>query len=337
MLARVLARVLATDSCPSSRLPGSMDVLRLGVSIATVIVLYSAFWSVAARDRFTSVAARAQDAPVFSVRSELVVLDVLVRDRKNAYVTGLAQNVFTVEEDGVRQTIQFFAESDAPATVGLLIDSSGSMTSEEEAVIAAVGTFAETSNPEDEIFALTFNDRVRPALPSGNSFTGNAHVLSEALTRAFRPWGRTALYDAIAAGFDYLARGTRRRKALIVVSDGGDNASRTPLDQVVGKVEASNIVIHTVALTDRSERAANPKILKHLAETSGGTSFQPGRRSQVKNALRLIADDIRNSYTIGYVSTNTVLDGRLRRIRVTAEAPGRRDLRVRTRQGYVAR
>ena len=311
-------------------------VMRLKASIATLLVC-SAPWSIAARDRPPSIAAEAQDAPVFSARSELVVLDVLVRDRKNAYVAGLAQDAFTVEEDGVRQTIQFFAESGVSATVGLLIDSSGSMTSEEEAVIAAVGAFAETSNPEDQIFALTFNDRVRSVLPPAISFTGDALMLREALTQAFRPWGRTALYDAIAAGFDYLERGTRQRKALVVVSDGGDNASRTPLDQVVGKVEASNTVIHAVALTDRGARDANPKILNSLAETSGGTSFQPRRHSQVREALRLIAHDIRNSYTIGYVSTNTALDGRLRRIRVTAEASGRRDLRVRTRQGYVAR
>jgi Ca-activated chloride channel family protein len=311
--------------------------MRLEVSIAAVLALYSGLWTIDAHDRVPSVAGRAQDAPVFSVRSELVVLDVAVRDRKNAYVSGLGQSAFAVEEDGVRQSIQFFAEGDAPATVGLLIDSSGSMTSEEGAVIAAVSGFAETSNPEDEIFALTFNDRVRSVLSPFVPFTGNVQVLREALTSAFNPWGPTALYDAIAAGFEYLARGTRQRKALVVISDGGDNASRATLDQVVRTMEASNVVVHTVALTDRNERDANPKILTRLAETSGGNSFRPGRRSQVKSALRLVAHDIRNSYTIGYVSTNTVMDGRLRQVRVTAEVPGQRDLRVRTRQGYVAR
>jgi len=315
-------------------------VVRIRHSVATitaVLALCSGHWGIAARDRVPSVASRVQDAPAFSVRSELVVLDVVVRDRKSAYVTGLGQYAFTVEEDGVRQAIQFFVEGDAPATVGLLIDSSGSMTSEEEAVIAAVSGFAETSNPEDEIFALTFNDHVRPVLPPGAPFTGNVQVLREALTGAFNPWGPTALYDAIAAGFEYLARGTRQRKALVVVSDGGDNASRATLDQVVRTMEASNAVIHTVALTDPIERAANPKILTRLAEASGGNSFRPGRRSQVKSALRLVAHDIRNSYTLGYVSTDTVLDGRLRQVRVTADVPGRRDLRVRTRRGYVAR
>jgi VWFA-related protein len=312
------------------------ESMRLSVSIATVLVFYAAF-GISARDRVPTAAAQAQDAPVFSVRSELVVLDVLVRDNKNAYTTGLTQEAFTVEEDGVRQAIRFFAESDAPATVGLIIDSSGSMADAREDVVAAVGAFAETSNPEDEIFALTFNDRVRPALPSTTQFTGNHDVLRTALTNAFRPWGRTALYDALEAGFEYLDKGMHQRKALVLVSDGGDNASRASLDQVIGMVESSSTVIHTVALSDSGERDANPKLLKRLAETSGGNAFRPGRPGQVRSALRLIADDIRSSYTIGYVSTNAVLDGRLRRVRVTAEVPGRRSLRVRTRQGYVAR
>jgi VWFA-related protein len=310
--------------------------MRLSISLATVLALYTAF-AISGWDRVPAAAAQAQDAPVFSVRSELVVLDVLVRDSKNAYMTGLAREAFTVEEDGVRQAIRFFAERDTPATVGLIIDSSGSMSDAREEVVAAVGAFAETSNPDDEIFALTFNDRVRPALPSTIPFTGDHDVLRTALTNAFRPWGRTALYDALEAGFEYLDRGMHQRKALVLVSDGGDNASRASLDQIIGMVEASSTVIHTVTLADSRERDANPKLLKRLAETSGGNAFRPGRPGQVRSALQLIADDIRSSYTIGYVSTNAILDGRLRRIRVTADVPGRRSLRVRTRQGYVAR
>ena len=306
-------------------------------SIASALVLCSALSVFSARHGWPSIAVHAQDGPTFSARSDLVVLDVLVRDRKNAYVTGLTQDAFTVEEDGVRQTIQFFAEGDAPATVGLIIDSSGSMTSAADSVIAAVTTFVETSNPGDEIFALTFNNRVRPVLPSATPFTADAQLLSKTLTGAFRPYGPTALYDAIAEGFSYLTKGARQRKALIVVSDGGDNASRATLDQIVDAVEASRTVIHTIALQDRTERSANPKILKYLADTSGGNTFRPGKPGQVTDALRLIAHDIRNSYTIGYVPTNTELDGSLRRLRVTADVQGQRELRVRTRQGYVAR
>ena len=311
--------------------------MRLSSPIVSVLVLCSALWGTSARDWLPLLSAQEQAPPVFSARSDLVVLDVLVKDRENAYVPGMTQDAFIVEEDGVRQTIQFFAESDAPATVGLLIDSSGSMTKAAESVIAAVTTFVETSNPEDEIFALTFNSRVRPVLPRWAPFTGDAQVLGKTLTSAFRPYGPTALYDAIMQGFGYLEKGTRQRKALIVVSDGGDNASEATLEEIVGEVAASSAVIHTIALAERGERSANPKLLKQLADTSGGNTFRPGKPGQVTSALRVIAHDIRNSYTIGYVSTNTTLDGRLRRVRVTASAPGQRGLTVRTRSGYVAR
>jgi VWFA-related protein len=311
--------------------------MRLGVPIAILFVLLETPSGVSGRDGSTVAAAQSQDAPVFSVRSELVVLDVLVRDRKNEYVRGLTRDAFIVEEDGVRQTIQFFAESDAPATVGLIIDSSGSMASAKEDVITAVGAFGATSNPEDEIFALTFNDRVRPALSPAAPFTGDSKVLRDAVTRVFRPYGRTKLFDAIAEGFEYLARGTHRRKALIVVGDGGDNASRTTIEEIVSRAETSNTVVHTVALVDRDERDANPKLLKRLSEASGGNAFKPGKRSQVESALQAIAYDIRNSYTIGYVPTNAALDGRLRQIRVNAQVKGQRNLRVRSRAGYVAR
>jgi VWFA-related protein len=311
--------------------------MRLNRTTASVLVLCSALWGTSARDWPPSLAAQEPAPPTFSARSDLVVLDVLVKDRQDEYVPGMTQDAFVVEEDGVRQTIQFFAESDAPATVGLLIDSSGSMTKAAESVIAAVTTFVETSNPEDEIFALTFNNRVRPVLPPWAPFTGNARVLGKTLTNAFRPYGPTALYDALAQGFDYLEKGTRQRKALIVVSDGGDNASDATLEEIVGEVEATSAVIHTIALTERGERSANPKLLKQLADTSGGNNFRPGKPGQVTSALRHIAHDIRNSYTIGYVSTNTALDGRLRKVRVAADMPGQRGLSVRTRSGYVAR
>ena len=309
--------------------------MRLRVSSAS-IVLCAALCGATARLLSPAVVAEAQGQPVFAARSELVVVNVLVKDRKGAYVIGLTRDAFTVDEDGVRQTIQFFAEHGAPATVGLLIDSSGSMADAEARVITAAGAFVETSNPGDEIFALAFNDRVRPALPSTARFTGDASALREALTRAFRPRGPTALYDAITAGFEYLTHGTHHRTALVVVSDGGDNASKATLDQVVKMTEASNTVIYTIGLIDRNDRVANPRILEQLAETSGGEAFRPRNPGQVERVLRLLAHDIRNTYTFGYVSTNTARDYRLRRIHVAVQKPGERDLRVRARSGYVA-
>jgi Ca-activated chloride channel family protein len=309
--------------------------MRFRISSAS-LVLSAALFGAAALLLPSIIVAQAQGPPVFAARSELVVVNVLVKDRKGAYVTGLSRDAFVVDEDGVRQTIQFFAEHDAPATVGLVIDSSGSMAGVEARVIAAAGAFVETSNAGDEIFALAFNNRVRSALPSTARFTGDAGALREALKRAFRPRGSTALYDAITAGFEYLTHGTHQRTALVVVSDGGDNASRATLDEVVKMTEASNTVIYTIGLIDRNERTANPRILEQLAQTSGGEAFRPRNPGQVERVLRLIANDIRNTYTFGYVSTNTERDYRLRRIHVAVQKPGERDLRVRARSGYVA-
>jgi VWFA-related protein len=277
----------------------------------------------------------APQPPLFSAESELVVLHVSVTDKKGSYLSGLPQAVFTVLEENHPQPIGFFMSQDAPVTVGLLIDSSGSMQPSRDRVIAAATAFAETSNPEDEIFALVFNEEVRPALPAITPFTSDAIALRLALTRTITARGRTALYDAVSAGLDYVSRGTRERKVLVVVSDGGDNASQASADQILTRTEASNVVVYTVGLMDGLEREANPRILKRLAETSGGAAFHPHDVKDVAEVLRHIAGDIRHSYTIGYTPTNPAHDGALRRVRVTVHSPGR-SVVIRTRTGYVA-
>jgi VWFA-related protein len=273
--------------------------------------------------------------PLFSARSELVVLHVMVKDRKGAYVTGLGSDAFTILEDGRQQTIHFFAKEDAPVTVGLVIDSSGSMFTARDRVIAAAGSFADTSNPADEIFALVFNENVRAALPPDAPFTWESFTLSAALADAISARGRTAMYDAVMAGLEYASHGSREGKVLVVVSDGGDNASAATFDQVLRHTQASNTVIYTIGLIDPLERDANPKRLRQLAEASGGEAFLPDNVDEVADVLRHIARDIRNMYTLGYVPAGAVRDGQFRRVRVVVKAPGRGSLLVRTRQGYV--
>ena len=126
-----------------------------------------------------------------------------------------------------------------------------------------------------------------------------------------------------------------QRQVLVVVSDGGDNASAASFEQVLTKLQVSNTVVYTIGLIDPLERDGKPKRLKQLAEATGGEAFQPDDRRQVADAMRDIAQDIRSAYTIGYVPTNTVRDGRFRRIRVMVRAPDGRDLSVRTRRGYL--
>lgn len=275
-------------------------------------------------------------APVFSSRAELVVTHVTVKDRRGAYVTALPREVFRISEDGVPQRIDFFSGEDSPVTVGFLVDSSGSMREGRERVIAAATAFAEASSSQDEIFALAFNEQVRAALPSSMPFTSDASVFRIALAGAMGAQGRTAMYDAISNGLSYIAKGHHPRRVLVVVGDGGDNASTTTFEQVLKEAQASNAAIYTVGIIDPLEREANPGLLRRLAQATGGEAFFPRHVDDVDDVLRKIADDIRHSYTLGYVSSNSARDGHFRRIRVLVTDPARRPLRVRARDGYRA-
>jgi VWFA-related protein len=277
----------------------------------------------------------AQNAPAFTAESALVVLHVTVRDKQGHYVGGLAKEAFDIFEDGRPQVVSFFTAEDAPVTVGLLVDSSGSMQHNRDLILAAAATFVERSNPDDEVFGLTFNDDVRPALPPGTQFTSDPQVLRQALADTITTRGRTALYDAIADGINYLASGQHERKVLVVVSDGGDNASETTFDRILTQVRASNVVVHAVGLVDPAEPDANPKRLRQLAEASGGIAFRPGNANQVRDALERVALDIRNAYTLGYAPADTAA-GDFRRIRAGVRAPNASGIVVRTRAGYMS-
>ncbi len=290
----------------------------------------------AARSRAPQSPDAAGRQPLFSTRSDLVVLHVSVKDKKGGYVSGLTQEAFSVFEDQRAQPIRFFLSQDAPVTVGLLLDSSGSMRPNRPLVIAAAAAFAETSNPQDEIFALGFNDDVSAVLPGTEPFTGEAETLRRALANSIVMRGRTALFDALSAGLDYLARGTHERKVLLVVSDGGDNASRASASEILRRTQASNVVVYTVGLVDELERDANPKILKQLARATGGEAFEPHNVQDVTEVLRHVARDVRHSYTLGYVPTNPEHDGAFRGIRVVVRPPGKGGVVVRTRAGYLA-
>jgi len=201
---------------------------------------------------------------------------------------------------------------------------------------SGAASFAEASSPRDEIFALAFNEDVYPVLPPTAPFTNDSTVLRAALEHHVSARGRTALYDAITTGVDYLSRGTRERKVLVVLSDGGDNASHATQEASVCRALASNAVIYTIALIIPGVGDANPTLLKELAQASGGESFRPDGPSEISGALGQIARDIRHTYTIGYTSTNTAHDGAFRRVRVVVRAPPGRRLLVRSRAGYLA-
>lgn len=281
-------------------------------------------------------AAAPQDPPVFRSQSELVVLHVMVKERHGAYVGGLTADAFQVFEDNRPQEIQFFASEDAPVTIGLIIDSSGSMAQVRDRIIAASAAFVEASNPQDEVFATIFNDDVRSVPDSGAHFVSDAAALRSLLADAFMPAGRTKLYDAVTEGLSYVTTGTRGRRVLVLLSDGGDNASASTFGDTLMLTQASNVVIYAVALVGGFDQEADPKRLTQLAEASGGASFSPRNVDDVDRAFRQIARDIRSSYTIGYRPVNTQLRPGLRRIRVEAHGADGRRLVTRTRNAYLA-
>jgi Ca-activated chloride channel homolog len=271
----------------------------------------------------------------FRTESQVVVLHVAVLDKKG-YVSGLAQKAFHVFENKQQQPVTFFTNQDAPVTVGLVVDSSGSMGPNRDRVIAAAVAFAENSNPEDDIFALGFNENVKPALPDGAPFTRDIRTLRAALDQAIAARGQSAVYNAVDAGLNYLERGTYERKVLVLVSDGGDNASALTRAQILAKAQASNAIIYTVGLIDPLESEADPGFLRQLSSASGGRSFEPHSVTEVGKALQLVAHDIRNMYTVGYVPSVASHGEELRRVSVEVTLPDGRKAAVRTRRAYLA-
>jgi len=271
----------------------------------------------------------------FVSSTDLVVVHVNVRDRNGGFVSDLPAQAFSIYEENRRQDVQLFLHEDTPVTIGLLIDNSISMRETSALMIATAADFARASHAGDEIFALAFNDDVVSVLPSDTPFTDDPVFLQRALSRAVTAVGRTALFDALVAGLDYAGRGTHPRKVLVVVSDGGDNASAATLAEVTRLVQASNTTIYTVTLADPLDRDANPKRMAELAKISGGEAFRPRDRGAVAGVLAGIARDIRHTYTLGYAPLSPP-DGAWRQVRVVvAPATGQRVV-VRTRTGYLS-
>ena len=175
-----------------------------------------------------------QEASFRTGSSELVVLPVVVTDKQGRYVSDLERDRFTVFDNGRRVPIEIFSNEDTPLTIGLIIDASGSMGSKIGEVITASLAFARSSNPEDELFVVRFNDDVQQVIRDRPFLLAEDIGALNVALRSMRPEGRTALYDALVEGIDHLARGSRARKVLVVVSDGGDNASEATLDSVLG-------------------------------------------------------------------------------------------------------
>lgn len=275
-----------------------------------------------------------RDKPgTFRSESRLVLLDVSVRDRRGSFVEGLAKQDFSVVENGRTQEITVFDHNDAPVTVGILVDESWSMTPKRAEALSTAQAFIGASNLHDEMFILNFNDWVRRGLPAPLLFSDNVPQLRSALFQGV-PEGKTALYDAVAAGLNQLELGQREKKALVVISDGGDNTSKTSRRDMLAVVERSTATIYTIGLFDPQDPDSDPGILLQLARISGGECYLPHTTSEMAPVCRRIAQDIRERYTVGYVPRESNGGGSLRRIAVRLAAPDRRKLTIRTRTSY---
>jgi Ca-activated chloride channel homolog len=272
---------------------------------------------------------------IFTLRSEvrLVLLDVSVKDQRGSIVSGLSKENFSVLENGRPQPIAVFDHDDLPVTVGILVDESRSMTPKRSEVLTAAETFIEQSNRRDEIFVLSFNDSVVPGLPRNTLFSDNIQQLRSALHRG-APEGKTALNDAVLDGLRQLELGRQDKKTLVLISDGGDNASKHSRRDMLQMVERSIATIYTVGLFEPDSPDRDPSLLRQLAKISGGEVYFPDSPSEMVPVCRRIAKDIRTRYTIGYSPSAGNGKESLRHIQVHASAPGHGRLVVRTRSSY---
>jgi len=271
--------------------------------------------------------------PALSSRTDLVPIPVSVTDSHGNFVAGLKAENFSVLEDGRPQSISFFEQENTPVTVGLLVDHSGSMGPKLRDVAAAALAFARSSNPDDEMFVVDFDDTVSVELLHGQPFTSDAQELSEAVT-AVSAHGQTALYDAVSEGFVHLKLGRWNKKALVIVSDGGDNVSRTTFSDILATARASQAVIYAIGLLSENGREENPGILRQLCRVTGGVAFFPTKTSSVEATMAQIARDLRGQYVLGYVPPPKQDSQGFRKLEVKVSARGRGALHVRSRGGY---
>ena len=274
---------------------------------------------------------------VISVHTELVVAPVVVTDARGHHVGGLTRESFRIFDNGQLQPVAAFHHGDSPVTLGLIVDRSQSMRPKTQALLAAVTSLLRTSRTDDELFAVDFNDAVSLALSAGRPFTNDAGELAAALA-AVRAEGRTALYDGVAAGLEHLERGRAERRALVLVSDGGDNGSQRKYADVVMLARRSDAVIYAIGLMGSSltEEEEDAGLLRRLCRDTGGVAYFPKTDAETAAAAAAVASDLREQYLLGFVPAERT-DGRaFRKIEVTASAPGLGRLRVRTRSGYIA-
>ncbi len=278
-------------------------------------------------------AAQHGDVYIFKKEVDEVTLHATVVDDRNRLITNLTQGDFNVLEDGKLQKITSFHNEDIPVAMGIVIDNSGSMREKRPQVNAAAVNLVRSSNPQDKVFVVNFNEEYF----LDQDYTGSIPKLKDALER-IESRGGTALYDAVVASADHLKKsGTLEKKVLLVVTDGEDNASRESLEQALRRLQEQNSpTIYTIGLLSEEHGKRARRALREMAEDTGGVAFFPKDLNEVEAITQQIAHDIRNQYTIGYKPSTPQSAGGYRTVKVEAQAKGYKKLQVRTRSGYYA-
>jgi Ca-activated chloride channel family protein len=268
----------------------------------------------------------------FLSRAE-VSLRVSVTDDDLGPIACLTGEDFTVTEDGGLQTITSFLDLDVPLTVGLVVDASAAMAGSGDDIVGAALAFARANRPEDEFFAIAFNDTVNDLMSADSPFTHQPAVLRNAL-RKRDVGGRRALYDAVAHGLDHAARGRLDYRALVVISSGHDTASRVTLAQLLDRLAGSPTVVYAIGIVAPDEAGGERDVLKRLTSLTGGDAYFVRTSSELTRNLERIARDIRTSYTIGYVPPDPEDTEKFREVKVTL-ARANSAARLRYRPGYI--
>lgn len=281
--------------------------------------------------------APADDTKPVIVHTDLVTLTVTVTDTYGRFVTGLNQNAFQILDDKTPQEITFFSDEDAPVSLGVVFDVSGSMSGDKIAKAReALAKFIDTSHSRDEYFLIGFNNRAQLLL----DHTRDSDSLLDKLTFV-QTKGQTALYDATYLGVERVSRGAHTKRAILLISDGQDNSSRYTFTELRRLLKESDVIIYAVGIVDGHDDSAlgytGRAILEELAGVSGGKAFFPSTSAEMNDTFERIALELRTQYSIGYRPTNFANDGKWHKLKIKVQPPrGFPRLFVRGREGYYA-
>ncbi|MFN2455285.1 MAG: VWA domain-containing protein [Pyrinomonadaceae bacterium] len=273
-----------------------------------------------------------------NINSDLISLTVTVTDLYGRYVTGLNKNAFAILDDKLPQEITFFSDEDAPVSVGVVFDVSGSMGGDKiQHAREALKRFIDTSHESDEYFLVGFNSRAQLLL----NRTRNGDAVLDKLTFV-QTKGQTALYDACYLGVEKVARGTHPKRALLLISDGQDNSSRYTFNELRRLLKESDVTIYSIGILGAGDASSSfgvggQAILTELSGVSGGKAFFPNTSAEMDEIFERIALELRHQYSIGYKPSNFVNDGKYHRVKIKITPPrGLPRLSVRSKEGYYA-